>query len=196
MNHLERSLIEKLNPHEKCYRFNSLPFKIQESIVKLLLISRGDGLRLLVAREKLNSLNNMPTYDSIYNYRIPGHNIDSQCRLIVPSLDSTPVISETIRHGIKVIVSELPDNPGMSICNVFKFLAHKICLEFEIDPHRLIYLEHWGKWSAERGGYDRETEEYSLVEFQVKDYRLYQPNWRYLLPADVNLLQQFLKLYQ
>ena len=83
----------------------------------------------------------MPIYDNTYNYRIPGHNIDSQCWLLIPSLDSTPAISEAIGYGIKVIVSELPDNPGMSICNAFEVLAHKICLEFEIDPRRLIYYE-------------------------------------------------------
>ena len=52
----------------------------------------------------------MPIYDNTYNYRIPGHNIDSQCRLLIPSLDSTPAISEAIGYGIKVIVSELPKN--------------------------------------------------------------------------------------
>jgi hypothetical protein len=59
MNYSERSPIEKLNPHEKWYRFNSLPFKIQERIVELLLIARCDGLLPIVAREKLNRLHRM-----------------------------------------------------------------------------------------------------------------------------------------
>jgi hypothetical protein len=138
----------------------------------------------------------MPIYHNIYNYRIPGHNIDSQCRLLIPSLDSTPAISETIGYGIKVVVSELPDNPGMSVCNAFGFLAHKICLEFEIDPQRLIYIEHWGKWSAEEGSYERESEEFSLVKFFIINHRPRQPDWRYLQKPDVDLLLQFLKLYQ
>jgi hypothetical protein len=56
MNHSEQSPIEKLNPHEKWYRFNSLPFEIQERIVKLLVIAKGDGLVPIIARAKLAKL--------------------------------------------------------------------------------------------------------------------------------------------
>jgi hypothetical protein len=137
----------------------------------------------------------VPTYNNIFDYRIPGHNIDSQCRLLIPSLDSTPAISETIGYGIKVVVSELPDNPGMSVCNAFEFLAHKICLEFEIDPHKLIYLEHWGKWKVAEGSYDREKEEYSVVKFETIDNRPRYPSWRYLGEIEKYLIKQFLTFY-
>lgn len=137
----------------------------------------------------------MQIYNDLFDYRIPGHNFDSQCRLSIPTLKITPAISESIGSGIKVIVSELPTNLGMSICNSFEILAHKICLEFEIDPQRLIYLEHWGKWTAKEGGYDRDVEEYSLVEFQVVNDRPLRPNWRCLQTPEIELLQQFLKLY-
>ena len=137
----------------------------------------------------------MSIYNNTYNYRIPGHNIDSQCWLLIPSLDSTPAISEAISYGIKVIVSELPDNPGMSICNAFEVLAHKICLEFEIDPRRLIYIEHWDKWTAAEGGYDREKEEYSLIKFEIIDNRPRYPGWRYLEEIEVYLIKQFLTFY-
>jgi hypothetical protein len=56
MNRSEQSPIEKLNPHEKWRRFNSLPFEIQECIVKLLSIARGNGLEPIIARAKLDKL--------------------------------------------------------------------------------------------------------------------------------------------
>jgi hypothetical protein len=56
MSHSEQSPIEKLNSHEKWYRFNSLPFEIQERIVKLLVIAKGDGLAPIIARAKLAKL--------------------------------------------------------------------------------------------------------------------------------------------
>ncbi len=56
MNYSQQSPIEKLNPHEKWYRFNSLPFEIQEQIVKLLVTARGDGLSPIIARAKLDKL--------------------------------------------------------------------------------------------------------------------------------------------
>jgi hypothetical protein len=138
----------------------------------------------------------MQIYNSTYGFKVPGHDFDSQCQLSIPTLDITPAITDSIGVGLKVIVSELPANPGMSVCTAFEILARKICLEFEIDPQKMVYLEHWGKWTAQEGGYNRESEEYALVEFQVIDNRPYRPNWRYLLEPDVTALQQFLKSYE
>lgn len=58
MNH-SQSPIEKLNPHQQWFRFNSLPFEIQERIVKLILVARGDGLEPIMARENMNRLYSM-----------------------------------------------------------------------------------------------------------------------------------------
>ena len=68
MNHSKQSPIEKLNPHEKWHRFNSLPFKIQERIVKLLVMARGDGLVPIIVREKLNRLHGMTDTEIINSY--------------------------------------------------------------------------------------------------------------------------------
>lgn len=68
MNYSERSPIEKFNPHEKWCRFNSLPFKIQDRIVKLLAIARGDGLLPIVARVKLDKLHGMTDAEIIDSY--------------------------------------------------------------------------------------------------------------------------------
>ena len=68
MNNLELSPIEKLNPHEKWHRFNSLSFKIQERIVKLLVMARGDGLVPIIVREKLNRLHGMTDNEIINSY--------------------------------------------------------------------------------------------------------------------------------
>jgi hypothetical protein len=54
-----QSPIEKLNPHQQWFRFDSLPFEIQECIVKLILVARGDGLEPIIAREKMNMLYSM-----------------------------------------------------------------------------------------------------------------------------------------
>jgi hypothetical protein len=68
MNHSELSPIGKINPHEKWHRFNSLPFKIQEGIVKLLVMARDDGLLPIIAREKLNRLHGMTDAEIINSY--------------------------------------------------------------------------------------------------------------------------------
>jgi hypothetical protein len=63
--------VDNFNSHYKWKRFNSLPCKIQESIVYLLRIARGDGLEPIIAREKLNRLHAMTDEEIIETYSIP-----------------------------------------------------------------------------------------------------------------------------
>jgi hypothetical protein len=70
MNHSEQSPIEKLNPHKKWYRFNSLPFEIQECIIKLLSIARGDGLEAIIARAKLDKLHKMSDAEIVNSHQV------------------------------------------------------------------------------------------------------------------------------
>jgi hypothetical protein len=71
MNRQNYSPIDNLNYHHKWKRFNSLPYKIQESIVYLLHIASGDGLEPIMAREKLNRLHAMTDEEIIETYSIP-----------------------------------------------------------------------------------------------------------------------------
>jgi hypothetical protein len=84
MNLKKRSPIDRLNPHHKWQRFNSLPHEVQESIVYLLRIASGDGLEPIMAREKLNLLHSM-TDEEI----IEIHSVSHPCVIIfLPFLPS------------------------------------------------------------------------------------------------------------
>jgi hypothetical protein len=74
MNSQPESPIKKLNPHEKWFRFNSLPFEIQECIIKLLCIARGDGLDPIIARGKLDRLYAMTDTEIIDNFNYQKNN--------------------------------------------------------------------------------------------------------------------------
>jgi len=43
-----------------------------------------------------------------------------------------------------VIATEREDNPGTSITNVAENLASEVCDRFEIDPDKLVWIEHYG----------------------------------------------------
>jgi hypothetical protein len=73
MSQSEQSPIKKLNPHEKWYRFNSLPFEIQECIVTLLSIARGDGLEPIIARAKLDKLHKMTDAEIVNSHQERVH---------------------------------------------------------------------------------------------------------------------------
>jgi len=46
--------------------------------------------------------------------------------------------------GIAVIATELKDNPGMSITNAAEYVATAVCKRLRLDPHYLVWIEHYG----------------------------------------------------
>lgn len=77
-----------------------------------------------------------------------------------------------------VIVTELPDNPGMSICNAFEDLLEQVCQTYQLDREHLLWIEHWEKWKVSEGApYDREEEEWLQVQFERSGNRATNPRW-------------------
>jgi hypothetical protein len=106
-----------------------------------------------------------------------------------------------------VKVSELADNPGVSVTNFAEGLASIICNRFGIDPADLVWIEHYpvdpcpvcdGSGKRRDGtevcracdgrGQRREAASYDLVTFDVKRVRdqwvLSEPNWRLMKEED------------
>ena len=88
-------------------------------------------------------------------FRFRGfHGQEAFCRLeILPIADGRTV----------VIATELEDNPGTSITNVAEHLASHVCDQFQIDPQRLVWIEHYG-YASPAGSKDPRT--YDLVTFE------------------------------
>jgi hypothetical protein len=62
--------------------------------------------------------------------------------------------------------TELPDNPGMSICNAFEDLFLQVVEAYNLDPELIMWIEHWEIWKVSEGApYDREEEDWHRVEF-------------------------------
>jgi len=62
-----------------------------------------------------------------------------------------------------IIATELSENPGMSITNAAEEAATAVCRQLGIDPHRLVWIEHYDANSYR----DRGTEEsFDVVTFR------------------------------
>jgi hypothetical protein len=106
----------------------------------------------------------------------PGHNnIELVCQVKV-----NPFLGRKL-----VVVKELPENPGMSICNAFESLFKAVTRQFELYPKEVIWVEHWPAWSASEGGYDRTEEEYSLVVYSLIGNEAHSAGWRPLTEAEL-----------
>lgn len=66
---------------------------------------------------------------------------------------------------VTVIVTEIPDNPGVSICDAFEDLFVQVCKFFNLDPNKVNWVEHWPAW-IEENGYNRPDDNWYEVEFE------------------------------
>jgi hypothetical protein len=78
---------------------------------------------------------------------------------------------------VAILCIAIPDNPGFSITNAVEELAFQVSHRFEIDPTKLIWIEHYPFF--ERGRWD-------LVSFQSRPPQsmFYGPTWRRMTEAD------------
>ena len=83
-----------------------------------------------------------------------------------------------------VIATELPHNPGTSITNAFELVASAVCLQFAIDPHRLVWIEHYGYASAFAAGNPRPFDLVSFDVLPVRDRGVAHPQWKRMHSAD------------
>jgi hypothetical protein len=104
-----------------------------------------------------------------------------------------------------VIATELSDNPGTSITNAAEYVAGEACRHLDIDPRRLVWVEHYpadpcfvcSGIGERRGlrcpachgrGTRRENATYDLVSFAHitpgAEIFFHEPNWRPIKDAD------------
>jgi hypothetical protein len=110
-------------------------------------------------------------------YRFRGfHGCASWCKLEILRLSD---------GRSAVIATELMDNPGTSITNAAEHLAYRVCVEFSIDPSRLVWIEHYGYPSAFEKGNPRS---FDLVTFRIPpaghDAVFADPTWRPMSDED------------
>src|SRR5258708_23620118 len=78
-----------------------------------------------------------------------------------------------------VIATELGTNEGMSITNAAEFLATKVAQEFDLDPSKTVFIEHYSDESFEN--MKSKTEEtYNQVTFTWENGEASDPQWRRL----------------
>ncbi|MGB3298592.1 MAG: hypothetical protein WBA76_10015 [Phormidesmis sp.] len=81
------------------------------------------------------------------------------------------------------MVSELPDNPGMSVTNAAGALAMQVCQYYEIEPQKLIWIEHYPEEPTHEETFDR-------VTFSFDSGRLADPQWRRIAKEEAHQLLQ------
>ena len=116
--------------------------------------------------------------DEIFSYATP-HNLSDLLGQAVRLQGSARCRVRILCN--KVIATELPDNPGMSITNAAASIAMQVCQYYEIPLDRLIWIEHYPKEP-------NHEETYDLVHFISVDGFLSMDRWQRL---SINEAEQF-----
>lgn len=83
-----------------------------------------------------------------------------------------------------VIATEIANNTGTSITNAVDLLGNKICEEFELNKHELIWIERYTKQSNKKIDHDGDCPSYSLVHFELKNGYLVRGQHKYIKPEN------------
>jgi len=73
----------------------------------------------------------------IFEYRPPSKGITARCSVAIRRF------GRTAARSIVVMLTELPDNPGVSVTNAYEYIATKIVQQESLSPFRIIWIEHY-----------------------------------------------------
>jgi hypothetical protein len=131
-------------------------------------------------------------YDDIFEWEGWGGKLklgSGKCHLRIFNLKSDTVENLTPIKPVIVVVSDIPGST-MSVRSCAGHIATQMTLRFDIDPQRMLYVEHY---PAIRYGGKQEheiPEHYDAVEFTWHEDRAIQPRWRPLPPPLVEMIKE------
>ena len=105
-----------------------------------------------------------------------------------------PVMTDIEQYGNLIIMTELKENPGMSVTNAVEFIAEQFAHQNGLAVKDLIFVERYDERSYDGGikplgGPGERFPSYDLVFFSdVTDGSLPSPKWTYLSEDNFNAL--------
>jgi len=134
----------------------------------------------------------MLLYDDIFSWEGWGGKLklaSGKCRLRIFDLSKDTRPGVAYLRPIVVIVSDIADSP-MTVRSCAGHIATKVTADFNIDPHRMLYLEYYPASVYGEHGEHRIEEKYDLVDFTWRGGKAIHPRWRPLKPPLLNIIQQ------
>ena len=120
--------------------------------------------------------------DTIHHYPHPAtRTSEAFCRLRIYDT----------KAGAVVVLSELADNPGISVTNTAEELATGIAQRYALDPQTTTWIEHYGPFSyhAKDGdGGDPDYETFDKITFTWRGNLASGPQWKRLSPEQIKAL--------
>jgi hypothetical protein len=134
----------------------------------------------------------MLIHDDIYAWKGFGGLLDlasGQCRLRIFDLAASAAKGRGKVMPLKpmvVVVSDLPDHDThmkkVSVRSCTSHIATSVARDFNIDPHRMIYLEYYPASTYGDQNQHHICAKLDVVDFQWYERKALHPKWRALNP--------------
>ena len=137
----------------------------------------------------------MLIYDDIYTWEGWGGALrlaSGKCRLRIYDLKNNDSNSLAHLRPIIIIASDVPES-RMSVRSCCGHIATSVTREFDIKPHRMMFIEYYPQSEY---GENREhiiEEKYDLVEFTWLDEGAIEPKWRTLKSPMLDVIKDLVK---
>lgn len=130
-------------------------------------------------------------YDDIFEWEGWGGKLrlgSGKCRLRIFNLRGETADKLTPIKPVIVVVSDIPGG-AMSIRSCAGHIATQITTGFDIDPHRMLYVEHYPTVVYGGNKHLEIPERYDAVEFTWREDKAIQPRWRPLSAPLVEMIE-------
>ncbi|MFP4667692.1 MAG: hypothetical protein ACLFMN_02750 [Desulfobacterales bacterium] len=137
----------------------------------------------------------MLIHDDIYTWEGWGGRLrlaSGKCRLRIFDRRKGADSPVTILRPMVVVVSDVSDSK-MSVRSCAGHIATCVTRDFDIDPHRMLYVEYY---PTVRYGMQNEheiPEQYVAVDFNWNEGRALNPSWRPLQPPVIDVVKSLME---
>ena len=133
----------------------------------------------------------MLIYDDIFSWEGWGGRLrlaSGECRLCIIDLEKGDAKGLAHLRPIIVIVSDIPKS-RMSVRSCTGHIATRVARKFNIDPHRMLYIEYYPETVYGDHKQHIIPEKYDAVDFTWHEGRAIEPKWRTLKPPVSDMIK-------
>ena len=137
----------------------------------------------------------MLIYDDIYSWEGWGGTLrlaSGKCRLRMFDLKDKDTSGLAHLRPMIVIASDVPDS-RMSVRSCCGHIATSITKEFNLKPHRMMFIEYYPRSEYGENRQHIIEEKYDLVEFTWLDEGAIEPKWRTLKPPLLDAIKELVE---
>ena len=115
-----------------------------------------------------------------------------KCRLRIYDLKKGDEKGLTHLRPIIVVVSDIPESAA-SVRSCTSHVATMVAKEFNIDPHRMLFIEYYPERTYGANDVHVIPEKFDAVEFTWHKDKAIQPKWRSLEPPMLDKIRNLMK---